>query len=138
MDEPVRLDKTPVHLGKDAGGNSVAIPLQQFGFKPEDFESYLNHYCKEDSGLLVMQETSDANWSHWESHPAGHELVIVISGSGTFFQKLNGRIIEMPVRAGDVVINPPGVWHTADIRETLTAIYITPCPDTCHEPRVQT
>jgi hypothetical protein len=33
------------------------------------------------------------------------------------------------------MINPAGVWHTADVEEPMKAIYITPCPGTQHRPR---
>jgi hypothetical protein len=33
------------------------------------------------------------------------------------------------------MINPAGVWHTADVEEPVKAIYITPCPGTQHRAR---
>ena len=32
-------------------------------------------------------------------------------------------------------INPPGVWHTADVHEPGEALFITPGRGTEHEPR---
>ncbi len=37
--------------------------------------------------------------------------------------------------AGDYAINPPGVWHTADIAEAATALFITAGFGTEHKPR---
>jgi len=41
----------------------------------------------------------------------------------------------VPLAAGEYAINPPGVWHTADVTETATAIFITAGEGTQHRPR---
>ena len=39
------------------------------------------------------------------------------------------RLDHIPVHLGlgadDAIINPPGVWHTADIAGTATALFVT-------------
>ncbi len=42
---------------------------------------------------------------------------------------------RVPLRAGQAVVNPPGVWHTADVTGEATALFITPGLDTDHRPR---
>ena len=36
---------------------------------------------------------------------------------------------------GDYAINPPGVWHTADVDGTALALFITVGEGTTHRPR---
>jgi hypothetical protein len=39
------------------------------------------------------------------------------------------------IEAGQYVINPPGVWHTADVAGSASALFITAGADTRHRPR---
>jgi quercetin dioxygenase-like cupin family protein len=47
----------------------------------------------------------------------------------------DGRNEETTLTAGEYAINPSGVWHTADVVESATAIFITAGEDTQHRPR---
>lgn len=82
-----------------------------------------------------MVEHSPESWGMWECHTAGDEVVIVISGTANFIQEIDGQEVRTAVRAGEAVINPAGVWHTADADAPFSAIYLTPCPGTEHRPR---
>ena len=69
-------------------------------------------------------------------HPAGDEVVICTHGALVLVQELaDGRMVETPLAAGEYVINPPGVWHTADVAESATAIFITAGEGTQHRAR---
>ncbi len=126
------LSKTPIHLGDE----DTALPIGDFNFDGESFMAYIEGHCQSNPGRLMMIESTPASWATWERHPQGAEIVFVLEGSGSFFQELeDGSVTEIPVQPGAAVINPPGVWHTADITEPMRAIYITPCPDTDHKPR---
>jgi mannose-6-phosphate isomerase-like protein (cupin superfamily) len=129
--EPIRLDRTPVHLGEDTRAHRV----EDFTFAPAGFEQYMKRYCSSGPGRLVMIEHSKANWPAWERHPSGDEIVIAISGRATLIQEIDGTERRVPLGPGDAVVNPAGVWHTADVIEPLTAVYITPCPGTEHRER---
>ncbi|MBM4206350.1 MAG: cupin domain-containing protein [Gammaproteobacteria bacterium] len=61
--------------------------------------------------------------------------MIVLKGEANFIQEIDGKERRFKVRPGDTVINPPGVWHTANVTEPLLAIYIMPCPGTVHRVR---
>ena len=130
---PFDLATTPIHL---PGATSSAVPLPGFGFDGPSFEAYIEEHCSDaDPGRLVMIETTAESWPTWECHPVGAELVIVLAGRGTFHQEIDGEVRSTPFEAGTTLINPPGVWHTADVSEAMRAIYITPCPGTDHRPR---
>jgi 4-carboxymuconolactone decarboxylase len=61
--------------------------------------------------------------SAWHTHPAGQRL-IVTAGVG-LTQEWGGPIVE--IRAGDVVLCPPGVkhWHGASHTSAMTHIALT-------------
>jgi mannose-6-phosphate isomerase-like protein (cupin superfamily) len=133
---PFDLSTTPIHLGSQVGADHRAAPILGFGHDESDFEEYVAKYCTPDApGRLVMAYTSPTHWRAWECHPAGDELVIVLEGKGTFIQEIGGTQRRTAVGPGCTIINPAGVWHTADVDEPLKAIYITPCPGTQHRTR---
>lgn len=133
---PFQLNETPIHLGSRVGRNEPAVPLPGFGFDPPAFEAYIEKHCAPGApGRLIMQESSPANWSMWECHTEGDEIVIVLEGKGVFIQAIDGAERRTPFGPGSTMINPAGVWHTADVEEPMRAIYITPCPGTEHRPR---
>ncbi len=130
----INLAKTPVHISTQA--DRSFNPLENFTFDETSFMHYIGDHCSEsDPGCLVMFETTPENWATWECHPSGDELVVVFEGLGTFYQQTSNGIVEIPVQRGDTVLNPKGVWHTADIEQPLKALYITTCPGTDHKPR---
>jgi hypothetical protein len=47
----------------------------------------------------------------------------------------DGTHHTVDVHAGAAVINPPGVWHTADVTEPCTCLFITAGEGTQHRPR---
>ena len=132
MAEAIQLSKTPIHISTGSGFQV----LENFGYDESSFENYISAHCtEEDPGCLVLMESSPTDWSTWERHPEGDELVIVISGSGTFYQQADDGELAIPFKPGDTILNRQGVWHTADVTEPLTGLYITTCPGTDHKPR---
>jgi len=134
--DPVDLSRTPIHLASESGRPPLAVILENFTFDRTGFEAYIAAHCSAAApGRLVMIETTAADWSTWECHPLGDEIVIVLEGDGTFIQQVDGGEQHIDVSPGDTIINPKGVWHTADVVSPIKAVYITPCPETDHKPR---
>ena len=69
------------------------------------------------------------------THTEGDEVVVVLGGEGVFIQERDEGLLETPFKAGDVIINPKGVWHTANVHKPMRAMYLTPCPGTEHRTR---
>lgn len=127
-----RLDETFVHLG--LGG--VTRPLPDFSWAPE----FLDRYARETAsdgpdGRLVSLLPHTNDWTGWERHPAGEELVVVLSGRVrlVYDEGSGGEVAELG--PSEAVINPKGAWHTADVLEAGLALYITPGLGTEHRPR---
>ena len=115
MDDDATRDlaTTPLHLG--LGG--IAVPLDGFAWDP----AYLGEM--------------DSSWDSWERHPAGEEVVLCLDGRCRLWQDLGGEERSVDLVAGRYVVNPAGVWHTADIDEPVRMLFITPGRGTEHRPR---
>ncbi|MGO9196335.1 MAG: cupin domain-containing protein [Acidimicrobiales bacterium] len=135
MSQPPRafnVSTTFVHLG--LGGVAIALP----GF--EWTQAYLEGYEREteldgEEGRLVSLLPHAANWSHWERHPAGEELVVVLSGRVVVIQDRDGEENRVELASRQALVNPRSVWHTMDVLDAGEALYITPGVGTQHRPR---
>lgn len=126
------LSTTHVHLGL----GSRAIPIPAFEWTPEFLARYAaEHEADGAEGRLVMIGSGDSSWTSWERHPAGEELVVVISGRMTLVQELDGVEHRVQLTDGQAAINPRNVWHTADITHSCRTLFITPGQGTEHRPR---
>lgn len=86
-------------------------------------------------GRLVSMHTFSEPWDAWEMHPKGHEVVVCTAGAITLVQEIDGEHLKVDLVAGEYAINPPGVWHTADVSESATVLFITAGVGTEHRPR---
>ncbi len=126
------LATTYVHLGLGAR----ARQLPDFEWSAEYLATYEADTASDGpEGRLVMISSSDDSWSSWERHPHGEELVVLLSGRATVIQQINDAEERVDLTAGHALINPAGVWHTADVYEPSTFLFITPGLATEHTPR---
>ncbi len=126
------LDRFPVHLGL---GATAVIQPEMSG--PEWYDAYATRNSGDGAeGRLVALHSFDADWTSWEMHPAGDELVVCIAGAMTLIQQLpEGREQRLRLAPGDYAVNPPGAWHTADVEAEATALFVTAGLGTQHRPR---
>jgi quercetin dioxygenase-like cupin family protein len=127
------LEREPVHLGQGA----TAVPQPDFTGAPQWYEAYVTRHAADgQDGRLVAAHKFTESWAGWEMHPAGDEVVYCIGGAMTLHQEFpDGRREAISIRAGEYAINPPGVWHTADVDGEAEALFITPGWGTEHRPR---
>lgn len=127
-----KLSETPVHLGLGARVQQLA----PYDGSMQWYERYgADHAGDGAEGRLVTVHSFTSDWTTWEVHPNGDELVYVISGKLTLIQDIDGEHRSVVVAAGDAVIIPPGVWHTAKTSEPTTALFITVGEGTRNEAR---
>ena len=125
------LGEYPLHLGLGA----MAVP--QPAFTGMDwYAAYAERHGGDGAeGRLVSMYRFTESWTSWEMHPAGAEVVICTAGRIVLIQELADGPCETGLGPGDYAINPPGVWHTADVEQDATAIFITSGLGTDHRPR---
>jgi mannose-6-phosphate isomerase-like protein (cupin superfamily) len=121
-EQPFDLARFPVHLGLGA----TVEHLPEHDGSPAWYERYrTEHRADGDDGRLVSLHTFDAPWDTWEVHPHGEELVACTSGRITLHQQVDGDVRSAVLEVGQAIVNPAGVWHTADVDDTATALFIT-------------
>jgi mannose-6-phosphate isomerase-like protein (cupin superfamily) len=132
-DDAFDLSRTFVHLGLGAR----AIPLPDFEWSADYLTRYEEEHAADgDEGRLVTMSPQDRTWMSWERHPAGEEVVVLLSGRVDLVQDRDGQENVVELRPGQAVINPAGVWHRSVVHEPGQAIFITPGRGTEHRPLV--
>ena len=53
----------------------------------------------------------------------------------SLIQEIGGEEVRTLLGPGEYALNPPGVWHTADVPEAATGLFITAGEGTQHRPR---
>lgn len=132
MTEARRLEEAFIHLGRGA----TAVPQPPFDGMDWYGGYAVRHGADGAEGRLVSQYTFTESWTSWEMHPAGAEVVICTGGAMTLIQEHgDGAVTTVTLGPGEYAINPPGVWHTADVVTQATAVFITAGEGTQHRPR---
>ena len=127
------IEKHPIHLGNGA----TALVEPEFTGQLDWYQAYGERHADDGTeGRLVSMYTFTESWPTWEIHPNGAEVVLCTAGRMTLHQeKPDGTKATVEIGPGEYVINEPGTWHTADIDETATAVFITAGAGTEIRPR---
>ena len=130
------LEKYPIHLGLGAS----AEPQSRFP-RDESAMHWYADYAERNSadgleGRLVSHFTFSEDWTSWEMHPNGDEVVLCLSGEMLLTQEFpDGLVKQVTLGPGEYAINRREVWHTADIVGAVQALFITAGVGTEHRPR---
>ncbi|MFH8491152.1 cupin domain-containing protein [Streptomyces longisporoflavus] len=131
----VDLRTTPVHLAL----GSRAKPVEGFAWEPEVLRAYSAAVAADGAeGRMVMIFDGDGRGDHWESYPAGDELVVCLSGSVTITRDVDGVPDRVLLGPGEAAVNPAGVWHVVDTQDPTSILSITATLGTDHRPRTDT
>jgi quercetin dioxygenase-like cupin family protein len=85
--------------------------------------------------ILVSSFSFDADWPTWEIHPAGDEIVCLLSGDVRMILDRDGTEDVVHLRVpGSFVIVPKGTWHTARTSTPTRALFVTPGQGTRNKP----
>jgi len=127
-----KIADNPIHLGLGATA-VVEPPFDGVKWYPVYSERHADDGAE---GRLVTMYTFTTSWDVWEMHPVGSEVVLCTAGAITLIQEgLDGAVVEVTLGPGEYAINEPGVWHTADVAQSATAVFITAGMGTEHRPR---
>lgn len=86
-------------------------------------------------GRMVMIFDGEGPGDHWESHPAGDELVVCLTGSVTVTREVDGVSDRVVLGPGEATVNPAGVWHAVDMEGLAVFLSVTATLGTDHRPR---
>jgi oxalate decarboxylase/phosphoglucose isomerase-like protein (cupin superfamily) len=113
------LINTYVHLKDGADAVPVAVG--------DDFWATIGTRTELHSGRLVtlfhIQSTDE--WVHWEMHPAGDEIVCLLSGAIDLILQEGKRERSLELRSRAAGIIPRGVWHRAIVHTPSDIMFIT-------------
>jgi quercetin dioxygenase-like cupin family protein len=126
------LTTNPIHLG--LGATAVVEP--EFTGEMEWYMGYGQRHASDGAeGRLVTMHTFSEAWDVWEMHPKGSEVVLCVAGSIELVQEIDGAEVTTTLSTGEYAINQPGTWHTANVAESATALFITAGEGTEHRQR---
>jgi mannose-6-phosphate isomerase-like protein (cupin superfamily) len=86
-------------------------------------------------GRLVAAFACDADWPHWEMHPHGEEVLVLLSGKLTMVFDDGGKERDVVLEAGRACVVPRGTWHRAVVHVPGRLLGITYGRGTEHRAR---
>jgi quercetin dioxygenase-like cupin family protein len=111
------LDRTYVQLHDGPAAELVPVG--------PDFWERLEERTELHQGRLLMVTHQSGAMLHWEMHPAGDELLYLLSGKIDVVLERNQSEEVVCLAARTAVIVPRGVWHTLRIHEPADLLSIT-------------
>ncbi len=83
---------------------------------------------------LVTVSTADRDWTTWEMHPEGAEILVLLEGRLTMVLDRPAGEDRHPMVAGATLVVPKGTWHRALIAEPIRMLFVTYGAGTTHRP----
>ena len=123
------FDLATTYVQLDDGPQAFAVEVD------DEFWTTIDRRPELRGGRLVGTFHNAKDWDVWEMHPAGDEVVCLLTGAvGVVLDAPGGeRLVDL--RAGQTCIVPRGVWHRAIVREPGETLHITRGEGTQHRPR---
>jgi quercetin dioxygenase-like cupin family protein len=124
----MKFNLESTYLGLDGVGGVTPLPVGP------DFWRTIGSNPAAGATLITVHEGQGA-WAHWEMHPEGEEVLVLLEGAVRFwFEHPDGRLEQLERKAGDTIVIPRGVWHWAERQQGLKTLFITYGPGTTHRP----
>ena len=103
------------------------LHLEQIRVTPDVYQRLDSQFDGFHSHALISAHQFSEHWPTWEKHPAGDELVVLMSGRAEFvLRRADGDETVELNEPGEYVIVPKDTWHTAHIEEDTSMMFITP------------
>ena len=126
MTEPFSLSGTYLHLRPDES----AVVLEG----GDKFWAGIAERTDLEVGRLMGATRQTADWPHWERHPAGDEILVLLSGEMELVLEMPAGERRAVLGAGQTFVVPRGVWHRGIVRQPGDLMFITPGAGTEHRP----
>ena len=107
-------------LKPDLAVQPVAVTPTLYRELDTAFQGFRGH-------VLVSSHEFTADWPTWERHPAGDEIVVLLSGRATMLLRTGAgeEALDLAAAASYVIV-PRATWHTAKVSEPTRMLFITP------------
>lgn len=126
MDKPFSLKSTYLHLRPDDGAAAMD--------GGDTFWAGIDGRSELDRGRLMGTLRQAADWDHWERHPAGDEILTLLSGKLEIVLETDVGERRATIEAGETFIVPRGLWHRGIVHKAGELMFITPGAGTEHRP----
>ena len=126
MAEAFTLDGTYIHLKPDDSARAME--------GGDRFWATIQERTDLDEGRLMGVTGQSADWDHWERHPAGEEILTLLSGEMELVLDVEGGEQRTVLRAGETFIVPRGIWHRGIVKEAGRLMFVTAGAGTEHRP----
>jgi mannose-6-phosphate isomerase-like protein (cupin superfamily) len=123
------FDLAETYVQLDDGPAAVAVEVD------DQFWENIGSRPELHGGRLVGTFHNGADWDMWEMHPAGDEVVCLLSGAIDVVLDEEGGERTVELAPGATCIVPRGVWHSANVRTPGDTLHITRGAGTRHRPR---
>jgi mannose-6-phosphate isomerase-like protein (cupin superfamily) len=121
------LASTYVALAPSGAGETIEVTA--------DFWETIDAREHLGEGRLVAVFSCDADWRHWERHPHGEELLVLLSGRVTMVYEMGGEERSVTLEPERAWLVPRGAWHRAVVHAPGKLLAITYGRETEHRPR---
>jgi len=102
------------------GVDTVDVTPSLYADLDADYAAFRGH-------LLISSHEFNGDWPTWERHPAGDEIVMLLSGAVTLVLKTESGEESVSLDApGAFVVVPRNTWHTARVSAPARMLFITP------------
>ncbi|RVU42840.1 cupin [Rubrivivax rivuli] len=122
---PLDPEHTYVHLAESGQGTETPGGAAFWQLPPAEMARF-------DHGWLVSEFVCSEDWSNWEMHPHGDELVYLLSGDVELFLELPEGLQTERITGRGARLVPRGVWHTAKVFAPSRMFFITRGEGTQH------
>lgn len=126
MKLPNQIERDFIVLSPDKKASVEPADETLYDRLDKKYNSFVGHE-------LVASYEFESDWSSWEVHPHGDEIVLLMSGEVEFLLEVESGQARIILREqGQYLVVPKGVWHTAKTNSKSKLLFITPGQGTQH------
>lgn len=122
------LDLRRTYLHLDGAGGATPVECTP------DFWPELLAGTRAYGGRLITAFRMTEDMEHWEMHPQGDEVLILLSGALEIVLDAGQGEERLVLAAGKACIVPRGAWHRIVVREAGDLVFVTCGEGTRHRP----
>lgn len=100
----------------------------------DDFWPSVMEGRRQIEGRLMTASDMTADWDHWEMHPKGEEILVLLSGDMQLVFDDGGSETVVTLAPAQAVVVPRGVWHRGIVNAPSRLLAITAGEGTEHRP----